>query len=155
MPGSHGSTTRGRGGLGLEPSQHRLADQLLAAAGAPSNFAINPIGLGMTGPTVAHHGTDEQCDRLLRPLSPREEIWCQLFSEPGAGSDLAGLATSAVRDGDEWIVNGQKVWTSLGHRAPHGLLLARTDPTRRRTAASRRSSSTCAPPVSRSVRCDR
>ena len=118
----------GRGGLGLGPAQHRLPDELLIAAGAPSNFALNPIGLGMTGPTVAHHGTDEQCDRYLRPLYACEEIWCQLFSEPGAGSDLAGLATSAVRDGGEWVLNGQKVWTSLGHKASHGLLLARTDP---------------------------
>ena len=117
----------GRGGLGLDASQHRLAEQLLAAAGAPSNFATNPIGLGMTGPTIAHHGTDEQCSRYLRPLYACAEIWCQLFSEPGAGSDLAGLAATATRDGDEWVVNGQKVWTSLGHRASHGLLLARTD----------------------------
>ena len=118
----------GRGGLGKSASQHRLADQRLTAAGAPSNFAINPIGLGMTGPTIAHHGTDDQCGRYLRPLYACDEIWCQLFSEPGAGSDLAGLATSAVRDGDEWRISGQKVWTSLGHKASFGLLLARTDP---------------------------
>ena len=117
----------GRGGLGLDSSQHRFADQLLVAAGAPSNFAGNPIGIGMTGPTIAHHGTEQQCRRYLRPLYTGEEIWCQLFSEPGAGSDLAGLATTATRDGDGWVVNGQKVWTSLGHRASHGLLLARTD----------------------------
>jgi alkylation response protein AidB-like acyl-CoA dehydrogenase len=116
------------GGMGLSAVQHRLADRALADAGAPANFPLNPIGLGMTGPTVAHHGTAEQRRRYLRPLYACEEVWCQLFSEPGAGSDLAGLATSAVRDGDCWIVNGQKVWTSLGHKASQGLLLARTDP---------------------------
>ncbi len=86
----------------------------------------NPIGHGMGAPTVVTHGSEAQKQRYLRPLFTGEEIWCQLFSEPGAGSDVAGLATRAVRDGDEWVVNGQKVWTTLAHvsrvghaRRPH------------------------------------
>ena len=117
----------GCGGLGADPEQHRLVQQRLDEAGAPSPFVANPIGLGMVGPTIVHHGTPEQRATYLRRLWTGEDIWCQLFSEPGAGSDLAGLATRAVRDGDEWVINGQKVWTSLGDRARYGLLLARTD----------------------------
>jgi alkylation response protein AidB-like acyl-CoA dehydrogenase len=82
----------------------------------------------MCAPTIVTHGSDAQKQRYLRPLFTSEEIWCQLFSEPGAGSDLAGLQTRAVRDGDEWIVNGQKVWTSGAHIASRGILIARTDP---------------------------
>src|SRR5207237_1894778 len=88
----------------------------------------NIIGHGMAAPTVATHGTPEQKQRHLRPLFTNEDIWCQLFSEPGAGSDVASLSTRAVRDGDEWVVNGQKVWTTLAHTADWGLLVARTDP---------------------------
>ena len=88
----------------------------------------NPIGYGMGAPTVVAHGSTIQKERYLRPLFTGEEVWCQLFSEPGAGSDVAGLATRAMRDGDEWIVNGQKVWTTLAHRARWGMLVARTDP---------------------------
>src|SRR3546814_19045028 len=82
----------------------------------------------MGAPTIATHGSDAQKDRYLRPLFTGEEVWCQLFSEPGAGSDVAGLATRAVKDGDEWIINGQKVWTTLAHLAKWGMLVARTDP---------------------------
>jgi alkylation response protein AidB-like acyl-CoA dehydrogenase len=88
----------------------------------------NVIGYGMVAPTIVTHGTERQKSRYLRPLFTGEEIWCQLFSEPGAGSDVAGLAARAVRDGDEWVLNGQKVWTTLAHLSRFGLILARTDP---------------------------
>jgi alkylation response protein AidB-like acyl-CoA dehydrogenase len=118
----------GHGGLGVAPDLQGVVERELAAAGAPSGALRNVIGYGMAAPTIVVHGTEEQRRRWLRPLFTCEEIWCQLFSEPGAGSDVAGLATSAVRDGDEWVVNGQKVWTTLAHKAKWGLLLARTDP---------------------------
>jgi alkylation response protein AidB-like acyl-CoA dehydrogenase len=118
----------GLGGLGLSPDLQGIVERQLRKAGAPNEVERNVIGYGMAAPTILTHGTDEQRRRLLRPLFTCEEIWCQLFSEPGAGSDVAGLATRAARDGDEWVVNGQKVWTTLAHTAKWGLLLARTDP---------------------------
>jgi len=118
----------GRGGLGRSPKLQKLINETLVGAGAPIAAYRNIIGHGMGAPTVVAHGTDAQKDRYLRPLFTGEEVWCQLFSEPGAGSDVAGLATRAVRDGDEWVVNGQKVWTTLAHLAKWGMLVARTDP---------------------------
>ncbi len=117
----------GNGGLGLNPKLQKVVNERLFPAGAPSAYYRNPIGYGMCGPTVVAWGTEEQKKRYLRPLFTGEEIWCQLFSEPGAGSDFAGLASKGVHDGDEWIVNGQKVWTTLAHLSRFGLLVVRTD----------------------------
>lgn len=117
----------GFGGLGVRPDLNRLVEERCRAAGAspqdPSTFFI-----ALAGPTIVTHGTDEQKHRFLRPMYTGEERWCQLFSEPGAGSDFAGLGTRAVRDGDEWVVNGQKVWNTLAHLGDWGMLVARTDP---------------------------
>jgi len=119
----------GLGGLGVSRTLQTLVDAEFAAAGAPGhNAELNAIGLGMAAPTILAYGRDEQQKRWLRRLWTGEEIWCQLFSEPGAGSDLAALATRAVRDGEEWVANGQKVWTSLAQHARRALLVARTDP---------------------------
>ena len=118
----------GFGGLGLGPRAQKTIGERLLAAGAPMSYPRNPIGYGMGAPTIVTHGSDEQRTRYLRPLFTGEEVWCQLFSEPGAGSDVASLASTAVRDGDEWIVNGQKVWTTLAHLSRWGMLVARTDP---------------------------
>jgi alkylation response protein AidB-like acyl-CoA dehydrogenase len=119
----------GFGGLGLRPELQRDIDQRLRAAGFEYDaVARNGFGMYLAAPTIVAHGSDELKRRLLRPLFTAEEIWCQLFSEPGAGSDLAGLSTRAVRDGDEWIVDGQKVWNTLAHAADRGMLVARTDP---------------------------
>jgi alkylation response protein AidB-like acyl-CoA dehydrogenase len=118
----------GRGGLGVSPDLQGLVERELRRVGAPNEVDRNVIGYGMAAPTILEHGTEDQRDRYLRPLFTCEEVWCQLFSEPGAGSDVAGLATRAIRDGDEWVVNGQKVWTTLAHTARWGLLVTRTDP---------------------------
>ncbi|MEY2522801.1 MAG: hypothetical protein QOJ66_1366 [Ilumatobacteraceae bacterium] len=117
----------GHGGLGVNPKLQKLVNERLTAAGAPNSYSRNPIGYGMCGPTVVVWGSEEQKTRYLRPLFTGEEIWCQLFSEPGAGSDFAGLAAKGARDGDEWTVNGQKVWTTLAHLSRFGLLVVRTD----------------------------
>ncbi len=118
----------GSGGLGAPAQLQSLVDDRLHAAGVHTSLMRNPVALGMAAPVLLAFGTEEQQRRHLRPMFA-EDVWCQLFSEPGAGSDLATLATRAVPDGDEWVVNGQKVWTSLGHLARWGILLARTDPT--------------------------
>lgn len=119
----------GHGGLDAPRELQSVVDEELAAAGAPDN---NPrrigIGLGMAAPTILRFGSPEQRTRFLRPLWTGEEVWCQLFSEPGAGSDLAALGTRAVRDGDDWVVSGQKVWTSTAHTASWAILICRTDP---------------------------
>jgi alkylation response protein AidB-like acyl-CoA dehydrogenase len=119
----------GLGGLGLPRTLQSVVEAELAAAGAPDNDPRRiGIGLGMAAPTILQYGTEEQKQRFLRPLWLGEEVWCQLFSEPGAGSDLAALGTRAVRDGEDWVVNGQKVWTSSAHIARWAILIARTDP---------------------------
>jgi alkylation response protein AidB-like acyl-CoA dehydrogenase len=118
----------GEGGLGLSPRLQVVVNDLLSEAGAPAAYSFNPLGHGMGAPTVVTHGTEEQKKRYLRPLFTGEEMWCQLFSEPGAGSDVASLGTRAIRDGDEWVINGQKVWTTLAHLARFGMLVARSDP---------------------------
>ncbi|MFF0864396.1 acyl-CoA dehydrogenase family protein [Nonomuraea sp. NPDC003560] len=117
----------GLGGLGAARELQQVVEHELA--GTPQiNSGVQGIGLGMAAPTILAFGTPEQRRRFLRPLWTGEEIWCQLFSEPGAGSDLATLATRAVRDGDEWVVDGQKVWTSGAHHSRWAILVTRTDP---------------------------
>jgi alkylation response protein AidB-like acyl-CoA dehydrogenase len=118
----------GYGGLGLAPIFQRDIDERIYAAGARPPGVRHFFGLTMAGPTIVTNGDDAVRERLLRPTFTGEEAWCQLFSEPGAGSDLAGLATKAVRDGDEWVINGQKVWNTFAHLATRGMLVARTDP---------------------------
>ncbi|MBE1586996.1 acyl-CoA dehydrogenase family protein [Nonomuraea angiospora] len=117
----------GLGGLGVSRELQQVVERELA--GTPElNAGVQGIGLGMAAPTILAFGTEEQKRRFLRPLWTGEEIWCQLFSEPGAGSDLATLATRAVKDGDEWVVDGQKVWTSGAHHSRWAILVTRTDP---------------------------
>ncbi len=113
-------------GLGADPIHQLIIDDEFARAGI--SRPSNQIGIGWAAPTIIYAGTQEQKDRYVLPALAAEEIWCQLFSEPGAGSDLAGLSTRAVRDGDQWVVNGQKVWTTGAHYSKFGILIARTDP---------------------------
>ena len=115
------------GGREATPIQSVIWNQEEAKYRVPPN--IFGIGLGMLGPTIMAHGNEEQKQRYLRPMLRGEEIWCQLFSEPSAGSDLAGLRTSAVREGDDWLINGQKIWTTGAQYCKWGMIVTRTDPT--------------------------
>jgi alkylation response protein AidB-like acyl-CoA dehydrogenase len=114
------------GGQGLTAADERAFDEEARDFELPYGFFA--IGLGMCGPTLLDLGGEELKQRYIRPLLRGEEIWCQLFSEPGAGSDVAGLQTRAVRDGGEWVVSGQKVWTSRAEDAEYGAVIARTNP---------------------------
>lgn len=115
------------GGMSGEPWMQQVIREELTQYRLPL-MSINILGVGLAGPTIIEHGNEAQKERYLRKILTGEEIWCQLFSEPGSGSDLASLSTRAVLDGDEYIVNGQKVWTSIAQFAQFGMLLARTDP---------------------------
>jgi alkylation response protein AidB-like acyl-CoA dehydrogenase len=120
----------GYGGLGLNPKMQTVVNDELRKHSKTiyDDLAVNPIGIGMGAPTLLTYGSDELKKKLMRRIFTGEDIWCQLFSEPGAGSDVAGLASRAVRDGDDWVVNGQKVWTTLAHISKWGMLVARTNP---------------------------
>src|SRR5262245_59906880 len=114
------------GGGGARPMEAAIVADEMAWAGAPP---VAPgLGVGIVGPTIIVHGTDAQKQRYLKKILTAEEIWCQLYSEPNSGSDLASLRTRAEDQGDHYLVNGQKIWTSAGYMAHWGLLLARTDP---------------------------
>jgi alkylation response protein AidB-like acyl-CoA dehydrogenase len=118
----------GAGGLAVRPELQAVVDAERARVGVPDNYKAHAGGIGVAAPVLAKFGTAAQIDTYLRKLFTCEELWCQLFSEPDAGSDLASLRTRAVRDGDSWVINGHKVWTTMGHVAKRGLLLARTSP---------------------------
>jgi alkylation response protein AidB-like acyl-CoA dehydrogenase len=115
-------------GMAADPEQQIIIDQEMSRAGVTSPNLINPVAINNCALTLLTHGTDAQRDRFLIPALACEEIWCMLFSEPAGGSDLAALRTAARRDGEDWIVSGQKTWTSLAHKAAIGVLIARTDP---------------------------
>jgi alkylation response protein AidB-like acyl-CoA dehydrogenase len=117
---------RAYGGRGLGPIEQIIWNEELTKRGAAHSMLA--VGIGMAGPTLIAHGSEAQKERYLAKLLHAEEVWCQLFSEPGAGSDLASLATRAVRSGSDWIVNGQKTWCSGAQHAEFGILIARTDP---------------------------
>ena len=117
---------KGHGGLDIAPVYQAIVDERLDGVTDHRPRYLEVIGHGMGAPTINTHGAEQQKERWLRPLFTGEEIWCQLFSEPGAGSDVAGLATSADRDGDEWLVNGQKVWSTAAHIARWGMIVTRT-----------------------------
>ena len=141
-----GALPRGRRRPRAHPSTRRSINERILAAGGPIPHYATRSATACAARRSWRTAPTTQKQRYLRPLFTGEEVWCQLFSEPGAGSDVAGLSTRAVRDGDEWIVNGQKVWTTLAHLSPLGLLLARTDPEPPSTGPHRTSSSTCTRP---------
>ncbi|MEZ5259346.1 MAG: acyl-CoA dehydrogenase family protein [Ilumatobacteraceae bacterium] len=145
----------GEGGLKLSPKLQKLVAERLGAAGAPVSANRNPIGYGMCAPTLVTWGTEEQKQRYLRPLFTCEEIWCQLFSEPGAGSDFAGLSARGVADGEEWIINGQKVWTTWPTSRVGACSSCAPIPKPSSTPGSPPSSSTCRRPASTSAPCVR
>ena len=119
----------GYGGLGGNRGQQAVIDGVLRTYGVTyEDLRINPIGIGMGAPTVLAYGSEELKQKHIRKIFTGEDVWCQLFSEPTHGSDVAGIPSRAVRDGDEWIVNGQKVWTTLAHTSNYGMLLTRTNP---------------------------
>ncbi len=117
----------GFGGLGISPNLQNRVETRLREAGAQAQDPAT-FFLALAGPTIATHGNDEQKRKFLRPMFTGEDRWCQLFSEPGAGSDFAGLAAKAELDGDEWVVNGQKVWNTMAHLADWGMLVTRSNP---------------------------
>jgi alkylation response protein AidB-like acyl-CoA dehydrogenase len=114
------------GGQGRSQIENSILQEELVRASAPPT--VNGLGIGLCGPALIHHGTDKQRDRFLRPMLRAEEMWCQGYSEPGSGSDLASLQTRALLDGDTYVVNGQKIWTSGAHHADWNFCLVRTDP---------------------------
>ncbi len=117
------------GGLDGNRGQQAVIDAVLRSHGVNyEDLRINPIGIGMGAPTVLAYGSDELKQKHIRKIFTGEDVWCQLFSEPTHGSDVAGIPSRAVRDGDEWVVNGQKVWTTLAHTSNYGMLLTRTNP---------------------------